>query len=63
MVSIMKNTRRMPWILRTSDHMRTGYFPGIGEEPITVTFDRQKALSREDMPFISWEHPMVSEAI
>jgi ATP-dependent helicase HepA len=51
------------WILRTSDHMRTGYFPGIGEEPITVTFDRQKALGREDMPFVSWEHPMVSEAI
>lgn len=51
------------WIIRSSDHMRTGYFPGIGEEPITVTFDRQKALSREDMPFISWEHPMVSEAI
>ena len=51
------------WILRASDHMRTGYFPGISEEPSTVTFDRQKALSREDMPFISWEHPMVSEAI
>jgi ATP-dependent helicase HepA len=51
------------WIIRTSDHMRTGYFPGIGEEPITVTFDRNKALSREDIPFVSWEHPMVSEAI
>jgi ATP-dependent helicase HepA len=51
------------WILRASDHMRTGYFPGIGEESITVTFDRNKALSREDMAFVSWEHPMVSEAI
>jgi ATP-dependent helicase HepA len=51
------------WILRASDHMRTGYFPGIGEEPITITFDRTKALSREDMPFVSWEHPMISEAI
>jgi len=51
------------WIVRTSDHMRTGYFPGAGEEPVTITFDRDKALSREDMPFVSWEHPMVSEAI
>jgi len=51
------------WILRPSDHMRNGYFPGIGEESITVTFDRNKALSREDLIFISWEHPMVAEAI
>ncbi len=51
------------WILRASDHMRTGYFPGVSEEPITITFDRNKALSREDMAFVSWEHPMVSEAI
>jgi ATP-dependent helicase HepA len=51
------------WIIRSSDHMRTGYFPGVNEEPTTITFDRQKALGREDMPFVSWEHPMVSEAI
>ncbi len=51
------------WIIRASDHMRTGYFPGVGEEPVTITFDRNKALSREDMPFVSWEHPMVSDAI
>jgi len=51
------------WIIRASDHMRTGYFPGVSEEPITITFDRNKALSREDMAFVSWEHPMVSEAI
>lgn len=51
------------WIVRSSDHMRTGYFPGIGEEPITITFDRKKALSREDIVFVSWEHPMVAEAI
>jgi len=51
------------WILRASDHMRTGYFPGINEDSFTVTFDRNKALSREDMVFLSWEHPMVAEAI
>ncbi len=51
------------WILHPSDQMRTGYFPGLGDESITVTFDRIKALSREDLSFVSWEHPMVSEAI
>jgi len=51
------------WILHPSDHMRTGYFPGLSDESITVTFDRNKALSREDLSFVSWEHPMVAEAI
>ncbi len=51
------------WILHPSDHMRTGYFPGLGDESITVTFDRDKALSREDLAFVSWEHPIVSEAM
>ena len=43
--------------------MRLGYFPGLGDDSITVTFDREKSLSREDFTFISWEHPMVSEAM
>ena len=51
------------WILHPSDHMRTGYFPGLNDESITITFDRNKALSREDWSFVSWEHPMVAEAI
>ena len=54
-----KNT----WILHPSDHMRTGYFPGLSDQSITITFDRSKALSREDFSFVSLEHPMVSEAV
>ena len=34
-------------------------FPGLSEDGITITFDRNLALSREDMQFITWEHPMV----
>jgi ATP-dependent helicase HepA len=26
---------------------------------VTITYDRNQALSREDMQFITWEHPMV----
>jgi ATP-dependent helicase HepA len=50
-------------ILRPSEHMLTGHFPYLREEGTTVTFDREKALSREDMEFLTWEHPMIVEAM
>lgn len=50
------------YILRPGDHMQ-GSFPGLKEEGTTVTFSREKSLSREDMEFLSWEHPMVAESI
>lgn len=50
-------------ILRPSEHMLTGHFPYLQEEGTTVTFDREKALSREDMEFLTWEHPMIVEAM
>jgi ATP-dependent helicase HepA len=50
-------------ILRPSEHMLTGHFPYVREEGTTVTFDRNKALAREDMDFLTWEHPMIIEAM
>ena len=50
-------------ILRPTDHMLTGHFPGLKEEGTTVTFDRDQALAREDMEFLSWEHPILVEAM
>jgi ATP-dependent helicase HepA len=50
-------------ILRPSEHMLTGHFPYLREEGTTVTFDREKALSREDIEFLTWEHPMIVEAM
>lgn len=38
-------------------------FPSIPEEGISVTFDRKRALSREDISFITWDHPMVTGAM
>lgn len=38
-------------------------FPFIPDEGIAVTFDRKRALSREDVSFVSWDHPMVTGAI
>jgi ATP-dependent helicase HepA len=48
-------------IIRPGDHMKTGGFD-LGEEGFTATFSRQQALSREDMHYLSWEHPFVQRA-
>lgn len=50
------------YILRPSEHMHES-FPGLRDEGNTITFDRNKALSREDMEFLSWEHPMITESM
>lgn len=38
-------------------------FPELPDEGMSVTFDRKRALSREDIGFLSWDHPMVTGAI
>ncbi|MGO3181986.1 MAG: RNA polymerase-associated protein RapA [Aequorivita sp.] len=38
-------------------------FPSIPPEGIHVSFDRKRALSREDISFLSWDHPMATGAI
>ena len=49
-------------VLHPGDHMRVPHFPGLPEDGVTVTFQRQQALSREDMQFLTWEHPLVRGA-
>lgn len=49
-------------VIRPGNHMITSY-PGIYEDGMTVTFDRELALSREDMHFLTWEHPIVTEGM
>ncbi|MAT52291.1 MAG: RNA polymerase-associated protein RapA [Porticoccaceae bacterium] len=50
-------------VLMPTDHLRCDHFPGLPEDGVSVTFNRNKALSREDLQFLSWEHPMVSGAM
>ena len=47
-------------ILKPGDHMHEHSFPGLPEDGLTATYDRTKALVREDMQFHTWEHPMVT---
>ncbi len=46
-------------VLRPSEKMLDASFPLGDDEAVTVTYDRQQALAREDMQFLTWEHPMV----
>jgi len=38
-------------------------FLGLKEEGVTVTFDRQLALAREELEFLTWDHPMIRQGI
>lgn len=49
-------------VVHPSDHMRVEEFPGLPEDGLTITFDRDTALSREDIQFVTWEHPLVRGA-
>lgn len=51
------------FIIKPGDHMRISHFPGLQEDGITVTVNRQIALAREDMQFFTWEHPTVTAAM
>lgn len=46
-------------ILKPSEKMLDASFPLGSDEGVTVTYDRAQALAREDMQFLTWEHPMV----
>jgi len=38
-------------------------FPSIPKKGISVTFDRKRAIIREDISFLSWDHPIATNAI
>ena len=48
------------WILTPSDNMHIDHFPGLTADGLTITFDRELALEREELTFLTWDHPMVN---
>ncbi len=44
-------------------NLTTDAFPELPEEGLTLTSDRTKALSREEISFLTWDHPIVTSAI
>lgn len=51
------------YILNPSEHLRIAHFPLLTEDGLTVTVNRDIALVREDMQFLTQEHPMVTAAM
>jgi ATP-dependent helicase HepA len=47
----------------SGQYMFTDNLPGLKPEGTWVTFDRQVALKREEITFITWDHPLVHGAI
>jgi ATP-dependent helicase HepA len=50
-------------IIRPGEQMQTGHFPGLYEEGMSITTQRDIALANEDIHFLSWEHPMATGAM
>src|SRR5690606_29047069 len=50
-------------VLHPADHMPQHQFPGLPDSGLTATYNRDLALSREDMEFFTWEHPLVRGAM
>jgi ATP-dependent helicase HepA len=46
-----------------SKSINTEVFPSIPKSGLSVTFDRKRALSREDITFLTWDHPMTTDAL
>lgn len=38
-------------------------FPGLGSDAVTVTCSRERALDREDVQFLTWDHPLAAGAL
>ncbi|MDG6279759.1 RNA polymerase-associated protein RapA [Glaesserella parasuis] len=50
-------------VISPTGHMLVPDFPGLSEEGNTVTFDRELASMREDVLFLTWDHPMIRNGI
>jgi ATP-dependent helicase HepA len=49
--------------IQPTEEMIVPAFPGLPDEGIDAAFDRQLSLLREDLHFLTWQHPMVRGAI
>jgi len=50
-------------VIRPTENLVTGQLPGLSDDGTTATYDRATALSREDVLFLTWEHPIITESM
>jgi len=51
------------FIIKPGQHMHEAVFHNLNEDGTVITFNRDTALSNEDMQFITWNHPFTRDAI
>lgn len=47
------------YFVKPSDNMYVPHFPNLDSEGVRITYDRKTARRREDVEFLTWDHPMV----
>ncbi|MCG8029486.1 MAG: RNA polymerase-associated protein RapA [Candidatus Thiodiazotropha taylori] len=50
-------------ILRPGEQVIAGSLPGLPADGLTATYSRSDALSHEERHFLTWEHPLVRNAM
>ena len=50
-------------VVRPGNHMLCDEFPQLPEDGASATYSRPQALAREELEFLTWEHPMVNGAM
>jgi ATP-dependent helicase HepA len=50
-------------LLLDPQYLSTDALPGFAEGPVSVTFSRDVALAREELPLLRLDHPMIASAI
>jgi ATP-dependent helicase HepA len=58
----MEETLPRTWQLKTNSRFG-GFFPGFRGERMNVTFHRPTATANEHLHFLTWDHPMVTDAL
>jgi ATP-dependent helicase HepA len=51
------------FIIAPGEHLAVSEYPGLPEDGTTITYRRHIALAREEVQFLTWEHPLVQTAI
>jgi ATP-dependent helicase HepA len=50
-------------LLLDPQYLSTDALPGFAEGPVSITFSREVALAREELPLLRLDHPMIASAV
>jgi ATP-dependent helicase HepA len=62
-MDVQETAARRGFLVVPGERMLLDAFPGIPEEGLPLTFDRGEALAREDLAFVSIDHPIARTAV